>query len=430
LNIIRFVTKNNFIKSVFSLSAGTLVSQIIALISLPFLTKFYTPTGFGELALFMATIAILVLPATLKLEQAIMLPERQRASAYLLLSIISGSLIVSLSIYFLLFVFYLIVISGYYSAHIYSWLWATPIAVFLTASSQALRFWLIRQLKYTVIGYTQIISILSGTLITCLIGYFYQVADSSVGLIVGQIFQLAISFIVYALVSSKDCKYKYKLRLRMCLNVVRQYKKLAITLLASHSLAVVYGRIPVVLISALYGNHILGLYSMAERLVSAPGLLIANAIGDVYRERASSEWRNNQRFDNIFKKTFLMLFILAFPIYLLAGLLAPAITVIVLGQEWKEAGDFIVILLIGGFFAFVLTPIDKGAVIVGAHKYMFNWHLLRLILKVILALVVLKWNLGIYTFLYFLVLIRCALYIYDYCVEYKLSKGEIANKSI
>jgi len=78
---------------IITLISGTLFAQIISLISIPILTRIYTPDEFGLYSIFFAVTSVIGMVSSLSYEQAIVLPKSQRsADAILLLSIIITSM--------------------------------------------------------------------------------------------------------------------------------------------------------------------------------------------------------------------------------------------------------------------------------------------------------------------------------------------------
>ena len=84
------LTKSSFIRSLVVLVGATGSAQVINFIVLPFLTRLYLPTDFGEYALFVSASGIIAGVAHLRYDQAIVLP-RSKDKARLLLG--SGALV-------------------------------------------------------------------------------------------------------------------------------------------------------------------------------------------------------------------------------------------------------------------------------------------------------------------------------------------------
>lgn len=419
------ITESLFLRDALSLSGGTAIAQIIAFLSLPLLTRLYSPEDFGILALYVAISSLLAIFATLKIEQVIMLPDSDSKAFLSLIALCIFSFLFSIVIFLLLISLFDILLSWMNDYNDSMWLYYVPLSVFFFSCYQGLRFWLMRQKKFALISISLISSIIIGTIVSAVIGIFFK-GDiiNPPGLIVGYIAEGIIKpgIMLIGFFNIEKNNY-FCLNLKKIYYSVLRYKKLVLTLLISHGISALYSRALIMAIELMYGASILGYYSMAQKIISAPPALIANALGDVFRQRASVLWRENQDFSGLFKKTLLLSSVIGIPIYAIGIGIAPDVFAIVLGENWRIAGEYASILMISGVFAFIATPVDKGAIIVGAHKYIFKWHLFRLISYLLVISVV---GYSDYKMLYFLcliVLVDVCMWVLDCMYEYRFSKG-------
>jgi O-antigen/teichoic acid export membrane protein len=186
--------------------------------------------------------------------------------------------------------------------------------------------------------------------------------------------------------------------------------------------ATCYGRLPILAISWLFGPSAAGLYAWAERFACLPELAAAS-IGDVYRQRATVEYHRHGRFDGLMRRTFAATTVLALAPYALGIMLAPVLFAWLFGQEWREAGVFAQILMVGGFVSFAITPVDKAAVILQRTRYIFLWHVARLVLKLGAVVTTAMLGLSLTTLLGLIVIIRVGLYLVELAYNYHLAKG-------
>src|SRR3954454_20274925 len=73
---------------------GALGQGMIVLVS-PLLTRLYTPADFGVFAVFTALVLMLSVVATLRLETAVVLPERDEEAAALAWSALSAAVVIA-----------------------------------------------------------------------------------------------------------------------------------------------------------------------------------------------------------------------------------------------------------------------------------------------------------------------------------------------
>lgn len=413
-----------FLKDALSLSGGTAIAQVITFITLPILTRLYTPEDFGILALYIAISSMLSIFATLKIEQVIMLPESDEDALNSLLALFLISLL--LSVFILLLILF---INNYSSQWEHKpelgiWLYFIPLSVFLFSAYQGLRFWLMRHKMFKLISISLISAIVTGSIISITIGFLYKhLFIGSAGLLMGYLFEGMTRPLIMLLGINTHGMFVKENRLKEVYVSIIRYKKLILTLLVSHGISAFYSRALIMAIEILYGPAILGYFSMAQKIISAPPALISNALGDVFRQRASVFWREEGNFSVLFRKTVLLSSVIGIPLYALGIMIAPDLFMIFLGDEWRIAGQYASIIMVSGLLAFIATPVDKGAIIVGAYRYIFNWHLVRLLLYLLSIFLVAEINIDFIYLLYLIVLVDVCMWLVDCLYEYRFSKG-------
>ena len=84
-------TKDQFVKATAVLVSGTALAHGITALSLPVLSRLYTPTDFSVLAVFSSILAIIAVAACLRFEIAIAIPQsEEEALGLLILALISA----------------------------------------------------------------------------------------------------------------------------------------------------------------------------------------------------------------------------------------------------------------------------------------------------------------------------------------------------
>jgi len=230
-----------------------------------------------------------------------------------------------------------------------------------------------------------------------------------------------LSLVRYVLKEKKKIFKEIKLSEQK--KLLRQYISHPLYLMPAHFIGVMATQIPVLTISNLFSLNELGYFSLAYSIVSLPTGLIGNSIGDVYRQRIAEAYNQKAEFSDIFIKTLRITFSLSFIPFCLVFTLSPYLFPFFLGREWNTAGSYAQILSVSSLFQLVFTPIDKGALVVGATRYIFAWQLMRLLLMGVLFFVASALKPSIYFFLWSFVGINLFLYCLDGIVEFKLSKS-------
>src|SRR5690606_32669 len=89
------------------------------------------------------------------------------------------------------------------------------------------------------------------------------------------------------------------------------------------------------LITIVYSVSNVGYFSLANRILGAPSMLIGQSISQVYYQKASEEIRRKGNCSSIFKSTLKKLLLLSIPIYLTFFFLSELLFPYIFGTEWK-----------------------------------------------------------------------------------------------
>jgi O-antigen/teichoic acid export membrane protein len=163
-----------------------------------------------------------------------------------------------------------------------------------------------------------------------------------IGLVFGQILgQLAGVFVMLiALVRSSNKKIFESLSLVELLRLAKRYIRFPIYSLPADTLNALATYLPFFILGKYYGPHVVGLYLMTQRITYTPIALIANSVSDVFKERATQDFREVGSCRPLLMKTFLILFAISLPPSLVLLFFGPQLFSFVLGDEWTEAGSY------------------------------------------------------------------------------------------
>lgn len=417
----RLLPKSEFARNVLTLMSGTTIAQAIPVVISPILTRLYTPEEFGVFAIFFAVVGFLTTAATGRYEMAVMLPYRDEDSEALVVLSVWIAAMVSLLTLVIVIVFNKSITYALGDRAIGFWIYVVPVGVLLTGLYNTLNFWLNRCKRYTAMSLNRIAQSFIIGAVSIGFGYINLGAGGLIlGLIVGR-FVTTMTLIVQFLNRDRDDSPK-QIRLEQIRRVSHRYRYHPYHLLPADLIGSAATQLPVIIVSNAFGAATVGFYSLAYRMITLPSSLVANAIGDVYRQQASVAYQEKGEFSALFLNTlFKTLKVAIFP-FLILYLIAPDLFAFVFGEPWRVAGQYARIIAIEAFLQFVLKPIDKSALITGATSYIFFWQLARLILTGGLFAVAIHVKLSIESVLWALVSINSLLYVTDGVVEYRLSR--------
>jgi O-antigen/teichoic acid export membrane protein len=302
-------------------------------------------------------------------------------------------------------------------------LWMLPISVAALGLYAGIRAWCVRKARFGAISKSQIVRAVFAAIVWLGFGFGSTGMLPSFILTAGQASaDLTFSASLFSSLKRREWVFLLRPRLRRIWQSLRDNKSMIMTLVSSQTIAAVYGRLPLIVIAAVYGIEKAGYYALVERIVGAPLALISGAVGDVYRQRAADAHRHGRPFHTLMwsvLKTTLAISVL--PCVALM-LLTPAYLGTVLGASWQPAGFTMVVLLFGALVSFNTTAVDKAAVIKGSSGYIMLWHSLRLVVEVCAGLAAFNGMLSYETFIVVVVAARVCLYLWDVKVEFRLAK--------
>jgi O-antigen/teichoic acid export membrane protein len=409
-----------FRRSVAVLASGTAISQAIPIAAMPVLTRLYTPEEFGTVALYLALASLLGVVATARYELAIPLPSDDTEAAEI------GLLALKICVATSLVVLGAVAALGGRIADLLGdprlapWLYLLPATIMATGLYSVCQLWCNRMGRYRAMSINRVQH--SGA--TAAGNIAMGAAGVSGGLIVGSLIgQAASATLIASRIWRADRATLRRTTRAGQRRLAARYAFHPLHLVPSHFVGVTALQLPVLMVGVLFATGAAGFYSVAHRVVSIGSSTVANAIGDVYRQQAAKEYRDRGSFETLFLRTLRTTALLAVVPFAIVYLAAPAVAEWVLGPPWRIAGDYARILAVSGFFQFVFTPVDKGALVVGATRYIFAWQAARLAgLGSVLAIAV-GASLHIEQVLWSIVGVNVVLYIVDGIVEHRLSRG-------
>lgn len=428
LRVKTLLRQGGFARAAMTLMTGTAIAQAIPIAVSPILTRLFTPTDYGVFALYAALVAFLSAAATGRYELAVMLPESEEdADALVVLSAL-----IAFAFGALLFVVTLFagdwVASMLGHPEIAPWLLLLPLSVAAMGCYNALNYWLNRHKLYARMSRNRMLQSGLGSGLQLSMG---AAAMGAVGLIVGQLIGVLITTFQIAATFWRQLRRKggQDLVLRMK-RLARRYSNHPKHVLPAQWIGAAALQLPVLAVSGLYGAATVGLYAFAYRLMTLPTTLIANAIGDVYRQRAAAAYREQGNFRKLFLATLGTSAALAIVPVSVVFVVAPDLFALVFGEPWRVAGEYARILSVATFFQFTFTPIDKGALIVGATRYIMVWHVVRLASFGAVLAAAWSFHLDIKHTLILFVIANIAVYMLDGIVGYVLASRRPDHSSV
>lgn len=378
LRVKKLLPKSKFFRSISVLAGGTAIGQALVLLASPFITRLYTPEDFGLLAVYMSTLSMIGVIASLRYELAIPLPEENKTAANIVVLSIANVFIVTSLIGFLVWVFGRQFVTLVNTPELSYFLWLIPIGVFGLGIYQILNYWAVRIQAFKYIAKTKINQAISLIFIQVCFGLAkFGAAGLLIGYCAGQI----AGFTTLANLAWKNEKEIFKsVKRKEIISVARRYKNFP--LFSTWSALANSGGLflPPLLLASLYDSQVAGWFSLGLRTIQFPLAFIAQSFSQVYLGEASKLAKTDYRkLIGLFIKTGKTLFIIGLiPVFI--SLFSPSLFTIIFGKDWYQSGIYVQRLSFMFLIQFTVSPLSMTLNILERQELQALWDIFRLIL--------------------------------------------------
>jgi O-antigen/teichoic acid export membrane protein len=342
--------KKEFVKNVLTLITGSTLSQIIIYGSILLLTRLFSTELFGIYTLFSSSILVLKPISSLQYELAIVLPKKDEEAVNVFILSLIIILILSVCSFILIVLFKQEILSFFEIEKLSFFIYFLPLSTLLFGFINSLNYWNNRtkMFKHIASGHIVKSSIMSAGQITT--GFSSMNSLGLIpGMLLGQFFQL-----IFLL--KKSLKSIFLLRDEVSFQkmffLARKYKDIPFFNTLINFLNTLSNEIPVYMMTKYFGLSAAGIYGLAIKVGKAPSGIIQESISQVFFNKASEKFNNEEDLQGIVKKTCFSLFKISFLVFI--PLLAISFFLdIIFGEEWYEVGTYLRILLPWLFIMFL-----------------------------------------------------------------------------
>ncbi|MDD5586845.1 MAG: oligosaccharide flippase family protein [Alphaproteobacteria bacterium] len=369
-----------FLRRVLILMSGSVLAQALPIAAAPILSRLFAPEHIGILGLYTAAISIGGTLSTLRYETAVLLPEEDMDAAAIVVLSIGTSFVFGLifTIIFLLDGNILHLIGLEHMESLWGWI---PPGIVLISVFQVLSIWTVRSLRFSGLAFSRISQSASTAIAQVAAGFFKA---GAFGLLAGQVLgQIIGVFVMAKNLWLKDRVKFVSLNTANIKKVAIIYRRFPLLSLPAGLSNVLANYIPLFLIGSYFGPAAVGFYALTQRVLAAPVALIGNAVLDVFKERAASDYRIHGSCRKLYRKIFLALSILSVPPSLLLFLFAPPLFAWVFGETWREAGEYARLLSPLLLIRFVASPLSYVFFIAQRQNIDLVWQLCLLFVGII-----------------------------------------------
>lgn len=348
--------KSKFVQHSLTLIAGVAIARAVPVLVSPLLTRLYTPSDFGVLAIYMTIISIASVVITGRYELAVVLPKEKQNSANVAVLSIIIAFFGSLALFGIFLVFKGFIFDLVESEVLRKWLYVLPLIVFLQGFIQTLNFWLNKQREYNKISLTRIFQAITSS--GSRVGLGYQ-SIGSAGLLYGNLIGSLIGGTVSLYLSLRNNFHVFRrVRLVSLKTLAIRYNKFPKFSMSTGFINSVSQNVPVIALTSYFSIGIVGFYELANRILRLLMRLVGRSVSRVFYERASDLVHDKSKLRDLSFKIYnrlLLIGILSLGIIMFFG---DHLFAFVFGEEWLNAGNYAQVLSFGILFNFVASPLS------------------------------------------------------------------------
>ncbi len=411
-------------KNFSTLVFGTVTSQILLVVASPLLTRLFSPEDFGVLSTFTSISVISSIIFSGRYELAIGLPvEEYKAEALMRLiyklSIISAALIFVLIIIFWFCDFLGIIREDLFSIS-YFYL---PFYVFLTINNSALIYWVNRHKQYRKVSFSTLLSSMFNVVICFFLGFF---GVKGVGLVTGLTLGMLASVLFLFMHFIKE-KSKLETTNQQIKDVAKEYIYFPKYSLFSDLASNLNQQFLPILFAFFYSSYIVGLFSLANRMLRLPNIVFTTAIANIFRNEAIDQLRIRGNCIKLFTATLKRLFLIGLIVYSSIFILSPYLFGLFFGKEWVRSSEYAQILCVMLFVEFFSQPFNSLYYVSLKQKVFLKVQTIQTIFSIAFVVVLLALKKDVFTILKaysFISIIFSLLNLYN---TFKISKNQNGN---
>lgn len=361
------------------LVSGTVAAQILTMLATPILTRIYSPSDFGVLAVFVGIVSTVAVGACLRFDIAIPMPDSDDQASHLVLLSATAAVLVSVATYLLLLLpndvlkmWLASQASGYDPVLI-------PIGILCVSLLSVFSHWQIRRKGFATMAQAKIAQ--SGVTVLAQGGASMASVVHS-GLVFGYLlgFLVALAYMgkrAIAVAFGKLATRPWR-QLWQTAHAYRSYPVYSTWEAIANAAAI---HVPVLMIAIYLDAAEAGYLAIAMYVMQAPISLFGSAVGQAYLGNAVNEYRYTRLYSftkGVVKHLFL---VGSLPIFLI-GVLSPLLFPLIFGEPWLRAGWLVLWMMPWFFLQFLVSPVSMALHIAGAQKSAMCMQIAMLILRV------------------------------------------------
>ena len=352
----KLYSREGFRGPVVTLLSGTAVTLAVSYLSVPILTRMFTPEEFGVSDYFVMIVSVFITFASLRYEDAVMLPEEdEKASSVFWLA---AALTLATVVLTAILAIWSREIAAFLRVEgIAVWLWLVAPTLLLMRLCKLSEIWLTRERLFRVITGGEVANKVA--MMGSRIGAGAVTNLGAGGLIGGFVIAHVVSSAYFLRSLARSVGNRLvSVSLRQMRESATRYRRFALYSTPAAFLNAVVARLPVLLLPVFFDMEAVGYFGRAFVALAVPLSLVGTAVSQVFIVHAAEAHRAHRLAALTETVHARLVMVGMFPTLLLVAA-GPELFAFVFGTEWRTAGEFARYLAFWFFAGGVASPLSR-----------------------------------------------------------------------
>lgn len=367
---------SRFLRQATTLLMGTAMAQLIPLLASPLLARLYDAQAFGTFGLFYSICATASVLASGRYELAVLLPKDD-PSAYNLVRVavlLATGVSTALLVVALLFRDFIAARLG--GAVLSPWLPWVSVGVFATAGYQALNYWMNRTDRYSWMASTRalrsVVQVITSIWLALTLG---MMGGLIWGWIAGQVVGAVVLGIQFWRTTAS---FRASSTNEGVKKMAVRYSRFPLYSVPADTLNSIIAQLPIWILTVHFSTSVTGQVFFAQRILAAPLGMIGAAVGDVFKQRASTAFIKHGNSLVLWKKMLWSLIALALPLGGVVIFGGPWLFATLFGDEWRPAGEYARLLSPFLMLSLIANPLSRILYVAEKQNVDLLWQIVLL----------------------------------------------------
>lgn len=380
--ILRGDNTGGVFRGMLTLTLGNGAAKIIGAISIPVLTRIYSPEDYGVLSVFSSLVLIFAPILTLRYVLATPLPRRDGVAMNLLILSAVLSLIMAIAVCLVLWIAGPILFAALSMEVLIPWTWLVLLGLIGSSGYEMLSMWATRKKFYRSMAQTLAFQGVLGAVSKVLLG---ALGLKPLGLLIGQVISSSAGIGYFMRQFIKEFRSNLRfISWKRLKSVAYIYRGFPIYRLPSQLLLNFSTQAPALMVAAIYDAEIAGYLGLAFMALALPMSLLGRTMSQAYYAEISSIGRRKPQVvrDLTYKVIVRLLGFSIGPAVILL-FFGPEIFSMVFGNAWRVSGEIASILAIYLVFQFLQAPVAHILYVFEGQKILLFLNVQRSVLTLL-----------------------------------------------